>query len=158
MALSKVWNRNKYEHREKFKGDEIVIPPGGYIEMEFEDAIQFKGQWTPMPPEDFVGDEAKYYKMIQVEWPKQHEEKPNAHLVNHATGQTAASAEELKAMLSQFADRLVKDPEADKAANRSRDAEMEALKAQVAALAAQIESQTPKRGPGRPRKDEAVTT
>ena len=44
----RVWNDNKFEHHEKFRGKQISIPAGGYVEMTADDAVLFKSQFTPM--------------------------------------------------------------------------------------------------------------
>lgn len=54
MALVKVWNDNVYPYKELFKGDNILIPPNSYIEMEHDDAILFKGTYC-MPKYDAGG-------------------------------------------------------------------------------------------------------
>lgn len=41
----KIWNKNSITHREKYKGVWIEIPPGKAIEMDYHDAIDFKGQF-----------------------------------------------------------------------------------------------------------------
>jgi hypothetical protein len=43
MAKVKVWNDNSIEHVEMFKGDQIRIPPNGFILMERDEAVAFKG-------------------------------------------------------------------------------------------------------------------
>lgn len=156
MAKTKVWNRNKFEHRETFKGSDLVIPAGEYIEMEFEEAIEFKGQWRPMPPEDYSGDPAKFYKMIVVEWPKVHEKKANSDLICHADGSVSETREQLLAKLRDFDDLRVKDDELDKVTQRPNP-ELEALKAELESIKALMSAQNQRRGPGRPRKDEAAS-
>ena len=48
MSKTRVYNDNKIEHVEMFKGQAIRIAPGGYVEMEDEDAVLFKSQFrTP---------------------------------------------------------------------------------------------------------------
>jgi hypothetical protein len=41
----KVWNRNSHDHVDKFKGSEIKIPAGKFIEMDYDEAILFKGKF-----------------------------------------------------------------------------------------------------------------
>lgn len=43
--MVKIWNKNSIVHREKYKGVWIEIPPGKAIEMDYHDAIDFKGQF-----------------------------------------------------------------------------------------------------------------
>lgn len=64
---AKVWNDNKYPHSEMFKGDEVYIPAGSFIEMDYQEAIQFKGQMAPVKfNHDGIGT-PETYKMIRVE-------------------------------------------------------------------------------------------
>lgn len=50
MSKWRVYNRHpdNTTHREKFRGDDVVIPGGEYVLMDYEDAIQFKGQYFPI--------------------------------------------------------------------------------------------------------------
>ena len=45
--LVKVWNLNKHEHAEKFRGKEIIIPANSYTQMEYHEAVDFLGQFYP---------------------------------------------------------------------------------------------------------------
>lgn len=138
MAIVKVWNRNKYDHTEEFKGQKITIKAGESIEMDYIDAIDFKGQFTPKAPQDATQPE-RFYKMLEVEAPKEPivKEDPN---VFHATGEKFASVAEVikfaREFSSQNPERVLTDPTvAD-----PREAEISALKAQVERLAALVES------------------
>lgn len=64
---AKVWNDNKYVHKEKFRGDLITIAPGEFVEMEYHDAVQFKGQMTPIARDVDGAPTPQSYKMIRVE-------------------------------------------------------------------------------------------
>lgn len=46
----RVYNVHKdgLTHSEKFRGDPVVIKAGDYVLMDYEDAIQFRGQYFPM--------------------------------------------------------------------------------------------------------------
>ena len=157
--LVKVWNDNVVEHREKFKGDLLIIPAGHYVEMQYEEACEFKGQFTAPAPKDISEAEAvKYYKKIRVEMPKVFESKADDALICHADGTKAQSQAELAAKIVEFANLRVKVEDAEravKAKSSERDAEIEALKTQVADLHRMLSAQTQKRGPGRPKKAEA---
>ena len=65
IAMAKVWNDNVVEHKEKFKGDDIVIPAKGFITMPWPEAVQFRGQYTPII-RDGLGRDLKP-KMIRLE-------------------------------------------------------------------------------------------
>lgn len=69
MPKVKVHNDNIYPYEETFKGEKIHIPAKGHIEMEYGEAIQFKGTFNS-PVRDADGnDTPKGYKMIRVEEP-----------------------------------------------------------------------------------------
>ena len=70
MGLAKVYNDNRYPYKENFKGEIIEIPPKGFIEMDYEDAIQFKCAFPNIITPDFDGagnQKESSYKMIRVE-------------------------------------------------------------------------------------------
>jgi len=67
MAKVRVYNDNRFVHREAFRGEDIVIDPGEYIEMEREDAVLFKSQFF-QPKYDKGGLQThESYKMIRLQ-------------------------------------------------------------------------------------------
>ncbi len=151
MAQVKVWNENTHDFKQEVKGVMLEIPAKGFIEMDYEEAIDFKGMFSPLPPADFSGDHALYYKMIRVEAPAAPVFKDEG-LTNHLTGARSASPEDLAATLAAVRHLIVKDPEAER---QAPSAEVAELRRQIAELAALVSDLTPpeKRGPGRPRKE-----
>lgn len=121
MAKVRVWNDNVHPHTEMFKGDLITIPAKECIEMDWEEAIEFRGQFTGIK---LLGDDTpdpRGYKMIRVEAPKEpiFKEPP---LVNHANGATALTREELEKSLAMFAHmRAAPDPQAETTSKPSYD-------------------------------------
>lgn len=70
MAFNKtvrVYNDNKHEHTEKFKGSTISIPPGGYVEMTRDDAVLFRGQFKPMMRNKGGKEDPRGFKMIRID-------------------------------------------------------------------------------------------
>jgi hypothetical protein len=67
----KVWNTNTHDLVERFKGNEVIIPAGKFIEMEYYEANEFRGQYHPRPVDNDgkMVDDPKYYKMLRVEIP-----------------------------------------------------------------------------------------
>lgn len=65
IARAKVWNDWTQEHVEMFKGEEIRIPAKGFIEMGWSEAVQLKGQFSPIL-RDGTGRDLKP-KMIRLE-------------------------------------------------------------------------------------------
>lgn len=152
MAKVKLWNDNDHEHREVFKGDEIVIPAKGFIEMDFEDAVDLKGQFTPVR---FIRDgvpDPKSFKMLRHDWPKQHATRPDDALRCHADGSTAGSVAELAERLAAFANQRVTDPELDAELKKQKEsdaAKISGLEAQVAELKAQFQALAEQKAPRR---------
>ena len=67
MAKVRVYNDNRFEHRENFRGEMKIIPAGKFIEMEREDAVLFKSQFF-QPKYDKGGlQDPTTYKMIRLE-------------------------------------------------------------------------------------------
>src|SRR5690348_2694382 len=65
VAKARVWNDHTQPHVEDFKGDKITIEPGKFVVMDFPDAVEFRGQYTPVI-RDGLGTDLKP-KKIRVE-------------------------------------------------------------------------------------------
>lgn len=61
-CIAKVWNDHDKDHVEMFKGDEIRVPAKGFIKMEWSEAVQFRGQYTPIE-RDGMGNDLKPKKI-----------------------------------------------------------------------------------------------
>lgn len=116
--LVKVHNLNIHPYNEKFGGQDIHIPANDFVEMDEDQADQFLQKFT-FPVKNEMGlHDPKYFKKLKIERPfVQHAEVDP--LVCHASGQKAATKEELAVMLSRFAHLAAKDEEAEKAAKYS---------------------------------------
>lgn len=148
MPRVKVWNDNQYPHTEKFKGKEITIQPGEFVEMEWEEAIEFKGQFTPIMVRGDGTHDPRSFKKIRVDRP---DVMPFVdETVCHANGQRAASHEELAALVAQFSHLRASDPEAEKLAAKSANSEIAKMRAEIDELRSMLAD---KRGPGRPKKE-----
>lgn len=67
MNRVKVWNDNIYPYTEKFRGDTIIIPPGGHIVMPMEDAVLFKSAFkTPIYEKNGM-QKPESFKKIRLE-------------------------------------------------------------------------------------------
>lgn len=144
MARVKVWNDNVHPHTEMFKGEKIHIEAKQFIEMDYEEANEFKGQFTGMR---LLGDDTpdpRGYKMIRIEGSAP-VLSPN-ELVCHATGEQAATKDDLAKLLNHFGHlRPAVDP------NASTDSA--ALLTKALARIEALEAAQEKRGPGRPKKE-----
>lgn len=147
MPQVKVWNDHDREHVERFKGEMVRIPAGGFIMMDYIDAEDFKGQYFGMRMLGPNNPDPATFKKIRVEKPDQPVIKPDPNMF-HATGQVMGSPAEVIAMANALKalkpELAVEDKELDNSAAALRS-ENEALKAELAALQA-------KRKPGRPAK------
>ena len=96
-AKVKVFNDNKYEHRERYKGQNIIIPAGGFIEMDRDDAVQFKGQFFP-PQRGGNGVQLpETFKKIRIEYVEEKQAEAKAEHVCMICGFKAESAAGLAA-------------------------------------------------------------
>lgn len=69
MALVKVWNDNVHDFKQKFRGNDIHIKSKQYVEMERDDAILFRGEFSPIERDADGHPLATSYKMIRIEDP-----------------------------------------------------------------------------------------
>lgn len=149
MAIVKVWNKNIHPHTEVFKGTTLTVPANGFIMMEYEEAVEFAGQFTGVAK---LGPNGKpdptQFKMIKVERPPHVPEDDG--LVNHATGKKASSHAELVEALKEFSGQRAP---VDKEAEALAKSQAETLRAENAKLVAELAALKEKRGPGRPRKE-----
>ncbi len=155
MPLVKVFNDNVHPHKERFKGEMIEIAAGGYVEMEYEEAVDFRGQFTGIAPISASGaPDPKFFKMIRVEKLKAPLFKDTS-LVDPVTGKQHSSAAELRAVLSEYGHLRVTDPDAETESKSEVAVLKEALAKQQAQIDALVAAAVPaeKRGPGRPRKE-----
>ena|SRR3990167_1250307 len=123
---ARVWNVADKHHQakempdfhvEKFKGQTLSIPKGGFIEMEYFDAIEFKSQGYPMAVVNGVHRPVKKdkwgnvvpgcgFKMIKVEKiPDSEEVEPEVYL-SHLTGEKFHSKDAFIKHLAENKDKV----------------------------------------------------
>jgi len=129
MGMAKVWNDNTFPHVEKYKGQTIEIPPGKYIEMDRDEALQLQGQFKAPRKRGDGTDDPRFFKMIRLEGGESITDYNP--LTNPITGKVAESPEALRDELAPYKDLLVKD---DK-----KDSEMAAMKRENDALRAEMQ-------------------
>lgn len=64
---AKVWNDNIYPYSEMFRGDKITIAPGQFIEMDYMDAVQFRGTMNSISYDADGAPRPESYKKIRIE-------------------------------------------------------------------------------------------
>ena len=137
MAKVKVWNDNQFEHVEEFKGKKISIAPGAFVEMDYFDAVDFKGQFIPPKMRGPNDPDPRFFKKIRVEEPTEAviKEDPN---VFHATGKKFESEADVLAFAKAYAvlnpSAAVKDEGLDRHSNAEMAKELAALREEVAAM------------------------
>lgn len=110
----RVYNthRDGLVHREKFKDDFLEIKAGEYILMDYEDAVQFKGQYFPMKMDAMGQQDPKSFKMIKIE-PDGPVAVSNVvtKYVCHLDGKEFPTRAALDAYMKQFEGQAYKDTE-----------------------------------------------
>lgn len=114
----KVWNDNIYDFKDPdFKGTALVVPSKGYITMDWEEACEFRGKFSPMPPEDHPNPEL-FFKMIRVEMPVGGFNADIKAYTCHRTGKTFHDADSyimhMKKMMDEHRDDFLVDPVAER--------------------------------------------
>lgn len=67
MSNVKVWNRNHYPFTQVFEDEEIHIPAGRFIIMDFEKAHKFKGLFSPIEVDAGGQPHPRSFKKIEIE-------------------------------------------------------------------------------------------
>jgi hypothetical protein len=94
--LVKVWNDNKFDYKEKFKGAHISIPAKSFIKMERGEASQFLGTMPASIQVDANGQiRPESYKMLRVEPIGPNDDKPTQELVCMQDGKKFQTQKEL---------------------------------------------------------------
>lgn len=147
MGLAQVWNDNVHPYKEVFKEKTIQIAPKSFIEMDFDEAKEFKSQYSPIVHDGEGNPLPTSYKMIRVVPLKQ--DQRAEPLICHATGKIASSPEELAKMNAEHAGIL------EESSKKHVD-EMAKMRAELDELRARNSELEAKRGPGRPKKEQTA--
>ncbi len=141
MAKWKVCNRHPdgLTHKEKFKDQLIEIPAGGFVLMDYEEAVQFRGQYFPMKKNPQGAPDPASFKCIYLE-PLESEltksEPTIKEFVCHFDGAKFPTQASLDNYIKQnYADQAFKD---------------EAIEEEIQAEA------KARKGPGRPPKEKSA--
>lgn len=123
MSKWRVYNRHPegLTHKEKFRGDDIVIKAGDFHLMDYEDAIIFKGQYFPMAERGDGTQDPKTYKVIELKPDAESEIVfPEFNYVSPVDGKKFSSQSELDAYIKGNFSHLetVKDTALDSEINK----------------------------------------
>jgi hypothetical protein len=144
-----MWNDNDYLYEEKFKGEQYVIEPHGFIEMDLDDAHMMLGTYKPIVKNGQGIDDPRYFKMLRIESDQEPLAMRENPLLCHANGQVQPNAEALMATLAKFAHLKASDPEAEKAAKAEVDSMRDELaknREELAEMKAMISKLLAKKG------------
>lgn len=85
--LVRVYNDNTYPFTQVFKGDRIHIPAKKFIEMEDDEAVMFRGTYSPILVDGANNHLPESYKMIRIVYPKDYvNDKPTDKFKCQACG------------------------------------------------------------------------
>ena len=114
----RVYNKHPegLTHREKFKGDDIIIKAGEFVLMDYEEAVQFKGQFFPIRDRGDGTQDPASYKCIEL---KKHDEaavEAKPFYISPVDGKKFDSQSELDAYIKESFSHLepVKDETLDR--------------------------------------------
>lgn len=102
VMKAKVYNVHSHgmTHREKFRDELIEIKAGEYVEMDYEDAIQFKSAFFHMTMDGSGVQKPESYKMLKIvpfEIDTNDKSGPPPEFVCQMDGKKFSSEAELKA-------------------------------------------------------------
>lgn len=116
---AKVWNKNIYPFKQKFGSDLIEIPAGGFVEMEYHDAVRFKSKMSPVEKDGGGQQLPQSFKMIEVEPIKSpHEGQEITAFKSMIDGSLHPSKEALAAYEASMAHGAATDVDGAKIVNR----------------------------------------
>lgn len=109
MAMAKVWNDNVIDHVESFKGKKYIIPSKGFIEMDAEEAILFRGQFFA-PKFDKGGIQTvESKKRIRVETKEDVREKAPQHVCMKCGHEAPSAASLNRHIKANHVDAMIDD-------------------------------------------------
>lgn len=123
-----VWNDQNFTWKETFKGDPLEIPAGKFIEMNFYEAVEFRGQMIPLADDGNGRIHEKSLKKIRVvehEWAEyQKQADGDEEPISYPCALCKETFETTKALVEhsvkRHAERIVTDSEAESALPKKR--------------------------------------
>lgn len=123
MQNVRVYNDNVYPHKERFKGDIIEIAPKKFITMDFFDAVEFLGQYTPIKVDGGGAALPESYKMLRIVKPEEFKiEDKKTEIKCQACGKVFENNDELDAHVNEnHLEQLVDEDEIKKRSKKKGD-------------------------------------
>lgn len=113
----KVWNDNDFDWKEDFKGEKVTIPAKGHVEMDAQEAVEFRGQYPGFNRLADGTQDPKTMKKIRIEKPiHTEEEEEGVELFGCHACRKVFTTEDLltKHAEKEHSDKVVVDPVAEK--------------------------------------------
>lgn len=115
MGYVKVWNDNKFDNTEKFKGNLITIKAGKFIEMTEDEAEMLLGQFKPMKFDHNDQPTPDSFKMLRIERDPLHKFEADPEFTCMLDGKKFPTQEALSAHIkANYSDKVFVDPLAEK--------------------------------------------
>jgi uncharacterized C2H2 Zn-finger protein len=115
MQDVRVYNDNVFPHKEKFKGEMIELLPKKYIVMDYYDAIEFLGQYTPIKTDGGGAPLPESFKMLRIVKPEHFKIEDSKLIKCQACGEVCSTTEELDAHVNEkHIEQLVDEDEVKK--------------------------------------------
>ena len=118
--MVEVHNLNVHPYKEDFRERQIVIPPKGFIEMEWEEAIMFKGTMNNVEKDadgNVLPTSYKMLKIVQSPEDKKEMEKIRAQAQTskcQACGYQAVDKQDLHIHIKEEHAHMIEDPKVAK--------------------------------------------
>jgi hypothetical protein len=120
VAKVKVWNDNFLPFEQRFKGEKIRIEANSFIEMEHDDAVQFKSYPHAMKFDGMNQQDPSSFKKIRIDGrPVATDDKVVAYRCQR-DGTLHPSKEALEAHIASLGDDAFADDEGKKIARAKR--------------------------------------
>lgn len=65
--MVKIYNRNQYDYQEKYRDKMVMIPSGGFIEMDYEEANRFLGKMPEFKRLKDGQQDPRSYKWLEMD-------------------------------------------------------------------------------------------
>jgi hypothetical protein len=105
----RVYNDNIHPYSEKFKGEPISIPPKGFISMDYFEAVEFKGSFSPILVDGGGAAMPESYKMIRIVKPEDFTIEESKEIQCHSCGKKFESADLLDSHITASHVELIVD-------------------------------------------------
>lgn len=107
MSKVKVYNDNMFDFKQKFRDEFIAIKAGGFVEMDYEDAVTFLGKPHGMKFDGHGHQKPESYKMLRIDGKQIQEDTKVTAFMCHKDGSLHATKELLdKHVNENFLDSL----------------------------------------------------